>query len=168
MTDSATIRPLREEDWEEVVALERRAYSAGGLSEGEEALRSRHRASPQTCFVLDADGAFGGYLLALPYPLGRCPDLSLAEEGGTVGGNLHLHDLAIAERVRGRGLARRMQEHLEAAGWAARYRTLSLVAVHGTGVMWSGLGYRLRPGTPLPASYGPDAVYMVRGLDQWR
>ncbi|MEU2021828.1 GNAT family N-acetyltransferase [Streptomyces sp. NPDC016469] len=165
MTDSGTIRPLREEDWGEVVALERRAYAASGLSEGEEALRSRHRASPSTCFVLLCEGAFGGYLLALPYPLGRCPDLRLLEQVGPAGTNLHLHDLVIAERLRGRGLAPRMLRHLEEAGRTAGYRTSSLVAVHGTQGMWSALNYRVRPGTPLPASYGPAAVYMTRELN---
>lgn len=138
------IRLLREEDWDEVVALEERAYAASGLSEGEEALRSRHRASPSTCFVLEHAGGFAGYLLALPYPLFRCPDLSLAE-GGTVrenrkGSNLHLHDLVIAERARGRGLARRMQRHLEETGWSARYRTLSwspCTARRGCGRCWA-------------------------------
>ncbi|WP_405901179.1 GNAT family N-acetyltransferase [Streptomyces sp. NBC_00727] len=159
------IRLLREEDWHEIAGLEQRAYSASGLSEGEEVLRSRHSASPPTCFVLDHEGAFAGYLLALPYPVGRCPDLSRAEEDRAAGSNLHLHDLVIAERVRGRGLARRMQRHLSAAGRAAGYRTLSLVAVQGTERMWSALGYRARPGTPLPASYGRDAVYMAQELD---
>lgn len=166
MTDTVTIRPLREEDWEEVVALERRAYAASGFSEGEEALRSRHRASPSTCFVLEYEGAFGGYLLALPYPLGRCPDLSSLEEGPAAPGtNLHAHDLVIAERLRGRGLASRMLRRLEEAGRTAGHRTLSLVAVHGTQGMWAALGYRPRPGTPLPASYGPHAVYMAQELD---
>ncbi|GAA3952053.1 GNAT family N-acetyltransferase [Streptomyces marokkonensis] len=162
------IRPLREEDWDDVVALEERAYAASGLSEGREALRSRHRASPSTCFVLEHAGGFGGYVLALPYPLFRCPDLSPAEEGaaqeGTRGSNLHLHDLAIAERVRGRGMARRMVRHLEETGRAARYRSLGLVAVCGSETLWSRLGYRARPEVAPPASYGTEAVYMVKPL----
>jgi GNAT superfamily N-acetyltransferase len=163
------IRLLREGDWDEVVALEERAYAASGLSEGREALCSRHRASPSTCFVLEHAGGFGGYLLALSYPLFRCPDLSLAEEG-TVreadrGSNLHTHDLVIVERARGRGLARRMQRHLEEIGRAARYQTLSLVAVCGSQVLWSRLGYRARPEVGLPASYGAEAVYMAKPLE---
>ncbi|WP_406457908.1 GNAT family N-acetyltransferase [Streptomyces sp. NBC_00876] len=162
------IRLLQEDDWNELVTLEELAYAASGLSEGEAALRSRHRASPSTCFVLEHTGGFGGYLLALPYPLFRCPDLSLAEEGedGAVqGSNLHLHDLVIAERVRGRGLAHRMHQHLEEAGRAASCRTLSLVAVHGSQTLWSSLGYRTRTEIGLPASYGPEAVYMVKSLE---
>ncbi|MFG2908383.1 GNAT family N-acetyltransferase [Kitasatospora sp. NPDC048286] len=168
MTDTR-IRLLAEEDWDEVVALEERAYAASGLSEGREALRSRHRASPGTCFVLEHAGRFGGYLLALPYPRFRCPDLSLSEEGAVQGsdreGNLHAHDLVIAERARGRGLAHRLLRHLEEIGRAAHCRTLSLVAVRGSQVLWTPLGYRARPEIGLPASYGTEAVYMVKPLE---
>ncbi|MEU9451857.1 GNAT family N-acetyltransferase [Streptomyces sp. NPDC048277] len=168
MTDTR-IRPFREEDWDEVVALEERAYAASGLSEGREALRSRYLASPTTCFVLEHAGGFGGYLLALPYPLFRCPDLSLAEEGAVQesdrGSNLHAHDLVIAERARGRGLAHRILWHLEGTGRAARYRTLSMVAVRGSQVLWTPLGYRARPEIGLPASYGAEAVYMAKPLE---
>ncbi|MFG2881671.1 GNAT family N-acetyltransferase [Streptomyces sp. NPDC048297] len=168
MTDTR-IRLFREEDWDEVVALEERAYAASGLSEGRETLRSRYHASPSTCFVLEHAGGFGGYLLALPYPLFRCPDLSMAEEVAAQecnrGSNLHTHDLVIAERARSRGLARRMQRHLEETGRAARYQTLSLVAVRGSEALWSRLGFRARPGIGLPASYGNEAVYMVKPLE---
>ncbi|MEV7597020.1 GNAT family N-acetyltransferase [Kitasatospora sp. NPDC089797] len=168
MTD-IRIRLLREADWPAVIAAEDRAYAASGLSEGGAALRSRHRASPSTCFVLeDADG-FAGYLLALPYPLFRCPDLSAAEEGAADGraqSNLHAHDLVIAERARGRGLAPRLMRHLEEVGRAAGHRTLSLVAVRGSQVLWSQLGYRARPEIGLPASYGAEAVYMAKPLDR--
>ncbi|MBV2153051.1 GNAT family N-acetyltransferase [Kitasatospora sp. SUK 42] len=164
MTDTR-IRLLREEDWDAVVALEERAYAASGLSEGREALRSRHRASPSTCFVLEHEGRCGGYLLALPYPLFRCPDLSLAEEGGVRADNLHAHDVVIAEELRGRGLSHRMLRHLEGTARAAGYRTLSLVAVRGSHVLWNPLGYRARPEVALPESYGSRAIYMAMPLD---
>ncbi|MEU1494139.1 GNAT family N-acetyltransferase [Streptomyces sp. NPDC005776] len=162
------VRPLVEDDWDEVVALEERAYAASGLSEGREALRSRHRASPSTCFVLECAGRIGGYLLALPYPLFRYPDLRLAEvdavrESGPES-NLHIHDVVIAERVRGRGLVHQMLRHLEKSGRAGRYQTFSLVAVRGSQVLWARLGYRVRPEIGLPASYGVEAVYMTKPL----
>ncbi|WP_327179553.1 GNAT family N-acetyltransferase [Streptomyces sp. NBC_01335] len=163
------IRLLLEDDWDAVVELEERAYRASGLAEGREALRSRHRVSPSTCFVLEHGGGFVGYLLALPYPLHRCPDLSLAEvrtdrESGRES-NLHLHDVVIAEQARGRGLARRMLRHLEETGRAGGYRTLSLVAVQGSRALWAELGYRARPETVLPASYGAEAVYMSKPVE---
>ncbi|MGW3042376.1 GNAT family N-acetyltransferase [Kitasatospora sp. NPDC001159] len=165
MTDTR-IRLLREEDWAAVVALEERAYAASGLSEGGEALRSRHRASPSTCFVLEHAGDFGGYLIALPYPPFRCPDLGLTESAGVSRSrNLHAHDLVIAERARGRGLAHRMLRHLEETGRAVGHRTISLVAVRGSQVLWTPLGYRARPEVGLPASYGAEAVYMAKPLE---
>ncbi|MEV7186825.1 GNAT family N-acetyltransferase [Kitasatospora sp. NPDC093102] len=162
------IRLLQEEDWDAVVALEERAYAASGLSEGREALRSRHRASPDTCFVLEHAGGVGGYLLALPYPLFRCPDLGRNEDGDGAGErptNLHAHDLVISEDLRGRGLSLRMLRHLEETARAAGYRTASLVAVRGSHVLWTPLGYRARPGIRLPESYGTRAVYMAMPLD---
>ncbi|MFD6424022.1 GNAT family N-acetyltransferase [Streptomyces sp. NPDC060198] len=163
------VRPLAEDDWDEVVALEERAYAASGLSEGREALRSRHLASPSTCFVVEHAGRFGGYLLALPYPLFRCPDLSLAEvEAVRQSGredNLHLHDVVIAERARRRGLARRMLRQLEETGRAGRHRTLSLAAVGGSRRLWAAWGFRARPEIVLPASYGAEAVYMTKSLE---
>ena len=96
------VRPLAERDWDTIVALEAGAYAADGLSEGRAALKSRH--APGTCFVLEHEGRVGGYLLALPYPPFRCPDLSRAEELGFDSRNLHAHDCVIAEELRGRGL----------------------------------------------------------------
>ncbi|GAB7187325.1 GNAT family N-acetyltransferase [Kitasatospora sp. Ki12] len=172
MTDTR-IRLLREDDWDEVVALEERAYAASGLSEGREALRSRHRASPATCFVLDHAGRLGGYLLALPYPPFRCPDLSHSEDSQSGAGdgvaapptNMHAHDLVIAEDLRGRGLSHRMLRHLEETARTAGYLSISLVAVRGSHVLWTPLGYRARPEIELPASYGSRAVYMAMPLD---
>ncbi|MFJ7276834.1 GNAT family N-acetyltransferase [Kitasatospora sp. NPDC098663] len=160
------IRLLRDDDWPMVIAAEERAYAASGLCEGGEALKSRHRASPDTCFVLEHAGGFGGYLLALPYPLFGCPDLGLAESGnGARTSNLHAHDLVIAEELRGRGLAPRMMCHLRDTARAAGCRTVSLVAVRGSQVLWAPLGYQERPDVELPASYGAEAVYMVKPLE---
>ncbi|WP_045700411.1 GNAT family N-acetyltransferase [Streptomyces rubellomurinus] len=158
------IRPLRDGDWDALVALEERAYAARGLSEGREALRSRHRASPDTCFALEHAGRLGGYLLALPYPPDRCPDLAAVERGAPHPSNLHVHDVVVAEELRGRGLGRRLLHHVHGTARAAGYRTVALVAVGGTEVLWASLGYRARPGIGLPESYGSRAVYMAMPL----
>ncbi|MCG6495202.1 GNAT family N-acetyltransferase [Kitasatospora sp. A2-31] len=167
--DGIRIRPLAPGDWDGVVALEERAYAASGLSEGRAALESRGRASPDTCFALEYRGRFGGYLLALPYPLYRCPDLSRAEAAGpddpaAAPDNMHAHDLVIAEELRGRGLASVMLDHLAGTARARGFATVSLVAVRGSDVLWAPLGYRADPSVELPASYGDRAVYMSMSL----
>ncbi|WP_457029949.1 GNAT family N-acetyltransferase [Kitasatospora sp. P5_F3] len=146
------------------MALEARAYAESGLSEGSEALRSRAAVSPGTCFALEYDGQFGGYLLALPYPLGQCPDLSLAETAGFASGNLHAHDFVITEELRGRGLTPHFVRQIEAAARARGFERLSMVAVQRSHVLWARLGYTAHREVALPESYGTEAVYMSKAL----
>ncbi|MFE6776538.1 GNAT family N-acetyltransferase [Streptomyces sp. NPDC057702] len=162
MTSDVRIRLVEDTDWTALAALEERAYAGLGLSEGEAALRSRARVSPDTCTVLDRDGHLVGYLLALPYPPFHSPDLAHAEPTSTATPtrNLHLHDLVVAPEHRGAGLARRLLRHLTATARAAGYEQISLVAVAGSAAFWAGHGFRPHPEVPLPDSYGPDARYM--------
>lgn len=79
MTETVRVRPLADGDWDAVVTLERDAYTGLGLSEGRAALQSRAAASPDTCFVVDVGARTAGYVLALPYPPHRYPDLTRTE-----------------------------------------------------------------------------------------
>ncbi|MEE6264495.1 GNAT family N-acetyltransferase [Streptomyces diastatochromogenes] len=174
MSHHARIRQITDDDWGGIAALESRAYAALGLSEEPAALRSRGHASPDTCFVLDLPHGLAGYLLALPYPMFHYPDLVRAEgvaaghaEGPAAGTvvpsrNLHLHDLVIAEPLRGRGLAGRLLRHLTATARAGGYEQLSLVAVAGSGTFWAAHGFVRHPGVVPPGEYGGQAVYMSR------
>lgn len=156
------VRRIAEDDWGGIAALEARAYADGALSEGRAALESRERASPDTCFALDAGGRLAGYLLALPYPMFRCPDLRAPEASAYPPGNLHLHDLVVAEHLRSSGLARRALERLTAVAAARGDERISLVAVGGTAPFWSAHGYRARHEVAVPDCYGAHAVYMSR------
>lgn len=153
------IRPLAEGDWPRVAALEAEVYAPAGLSEGREALESRGRASPSTCFVLEAGDRIAGYVLALPYPPSRYPDLERPEERSFTSSHLHLHDLVVADDLRGRGLGSRLVRHLAAAARQG-YEEVSLVAVGGTESFWARHGFRPDRRVELPASYGENAVYM--------
>ncbi|GIF08463.1 GNAT family N-acetyltransferase [Actinoplanes siamensis] len=156
-------RPIAGPDWSTIAALESEAYGKQGLSERPEALRSR--AGAGTSFVLDTGDRVGGYLLALPYPRFRFPDLSQPETTGFQSANLHLHDLVIDPELRGRGWGARLVRHLAGTARSRSYDRISLVAVDGSAGFWAARGFRPHPEVPLPASYGPDAVYMSRDLD---
>ncbi|MGW7442104.1 GNAT family N-acetyltransferase [Kitasatospora sp. NPDC054795] len=160
MSEDLRIRQLADDDWDAVVALEHDAYAADDLSEGREALQSRAHSSPGTCFVLEQDGVVRGYLLSLPYPPLRCPDLSRPEEQAFRSTNLHVHDLVIAEDLRGRevalGFIRHFREHASGQG----YERISMVAVRGADILLRLLGYRAHREVPVPACYGRRAVYM--------
>ncbi|MFI9626333.1 GNAT family N-acetyltransferase [Streptomyces sp. NPDC052042] len=162
------IRHIAEGDWDGITVLEARVYGAHGLSEGRDALRSRARASPGTCFVLDREGRTAGYLLALPYPKLAYPDLDRPEDVVFHSRNLHLHDLVVDEEFRGGGLARELLRHFTETAGAKGYGSISLVAVLGSDAFWSANGYRPHPHTAPPPGYGPGAVYMSRTVPDHR
>ncbi|MBL7261633.1 GNAT family N-acetyltransferase [Paractinoplanes lichenicola] len=155
-------RPIAEADWDAVAELEAAAYSSHGLSEGPAALRSR--AANSTSFVLDTGERVGGYLIALPYPRFRFPDLSRPERSVFGSTNLHLHDVVVDEKLRGRGWGRRMLRRLKAIAEAQAYERISLVAVDGLAPYWASHGFAPHPGLTPPDGYGPGAVYMSRSL----
>ncbi|WP_250404367.1 GNAT family N-acetyltransferase [Streptomyces cellostaticus] len=152
------IRGITEADWPQVAALEAGAYADTPLTEGEAGLRSRTSAG--TCFVLDLDGRLAGYVLALPYPMFRYPDLHRPERVAHRSPNLHLHDLVVSAPLRRGGLGSRLVRHLHRAAGTRGYRTMSLIAVAGKESFWRANGYRPHPGARPPAGYGADAVYM--------
>ncbi|MGW4275483.1 GNAT family N-acetyltransferase [Streptomyces seoulensis] len=159
MAEHTRVRGIGEADWPAVAALEAEAYADLGLAEGERLLRTR--AAAGTCFVLDLDGRTAGYVLALPYPAFRCPDLTRPEHVVHHATNLHLHDLVIARPLRRRGLGGLLAGHLADTARRRGFTTVSLVAVGDKEPFWRARGYRAHHGTPLPAGYGADAVYMT-------
>jgi GNAT superfamily N-acetyltransferase len=162
--DTIRLRQLADADWDEVVALEARAYAESGLSEGPDVLRSRGSVSPSTCFVLEHEGRFGGYLLALPYPQGQCPELTLAETSDHRSANLHAHDFVITEDLRARGLSPHFVRQIEQEARSQGFDRISMVAVQRSHVLWHRLGYAVQPEVGLPESYGREAVYMSKAL----
>ncbi|MBV2155882.1 GNAT family N-acetyltransferase [Kitasatospora sp. SUK 42] len=164
MSEDLRIRRLADGDWDAVVALEHDAYAADGLSEGREALESRALGSPETCFVLEQRGTVRGYLLSLPYPPLRCPDLARPEEGAYESGNLHVHDLVIAEDLRGRDVALGFMRHFRERAEELGFERISMVAVRGADILLRLLGYRAHREVEVPASYGRRAVYMSMSI----
>lgn len=162
MTGDVTIREIQDADWPRIFALEAQAYAASALSEADAALMSKARVAPSTCFVLNVGQEVAGYLLSLPYPLLRYPALSQPEQAVHRSRNLHLHDLVIGARFRGRGLATRLVHRLTSDARSDGYRWISLIAVAGSNAFWLTHGYRPRPEVDLPETYGADAVYMSR------
>jgi GNAT superfamily N-acetyltransferase len=164
VSDNVGIRRIRDEDWGEIVALEAGAYTPLGLSEDRAALESKVRASPTTCFALHLERGLAGYLLALPYPASEFPELARREEVAFRSRNLHLHDLVIAEDLRGAGLGRRLLRHLTARARLQGYEQISLVAVGSSRTFWSANGFADRREAVNPQGYGPNSVYMTMAL----
>jgi GNAT superfamily N-acetyltransferase len=163
------IRSITDADWDGIVAMESRAYTGLGLTEGSAALRARAGVSPSTCFVLDVGSGPAGYLLAMPYPAFQYPDLERTEEPvfaprpASAAGNLHLHDIVITEELRGRGLAQRLLHHLTLTALSRGDERISLIAVGCSDRFWSARGFTAHPGIS-PGGYGTNAVYMSKAV----
>jgi GNAT superfamily N-acetyltransferase len=161
------VRPVRDSDWPDIAGLEARAYADSSLAEGRALLQSRGQASPATCFVLELGERVTGYVLALPYPMFRCPDLARAEQPALRSRNLHLHDMVVAADQRGRGHGSTLLRHLTRTAGPA-YEHLSLIAVQGKATFWASRGFRVHERVAVPPDYGDNAVYMSRALSAGR
>jgi ornithine decarboxylase len=157
------IRPLVESDWSRVAAIEAATYRDLGLSEGPAALRSR--AGAGTSFVLEADEVVVGYVLALPYPYGRIPDLAAPGPIPARVADLHLHDMAVAAEYRRAGLGTRLACHLLTVARDLGYERVSLVALDGRAAFWGRQRFARQPSVPAPDGYGPGATYLSLRFD---
>ncbi len=170
VTQAARIRHVTARDWDGIVELEAKAYAGLGISEGRDALASKARVAPETCFVLELGRQVAGYVIALPYPPSQYPHIGESESGHGAhrlsgSGNLHLHDMVVAETLRRRGLGRRMLRHLAQIARELAYQRISLISVGGSDTFWAANGFRRHPEVQVPAGYGPHAVYMSRPVE---
>lgn len=160
---------MRPSDLEAVLLVQAACYPVS-MQEPREVVLSRMRAAPGSCAVaVDAQGVCG-YLFAYPSRLGAVTPLDAPFEPAPDADTLYLHDLAVAPRAHGRGLARRLVGHLLDHGRALGLAASSLVSVQDTAAFWSSLGFQ-ETGIDCPrsraalAGYPGTARYMRRALD---
>ena len=129
-----------------------------------------HRLDTDTagCLVLGDGQELHGYALSHPWHFGQPPALdTLLGALPDVADTYYLHDVALAETVRGGGFGRQIVAKLIAAGEAARAPNLTLVAVNDSVQFWRRQGFTvLQEGWMAAklASYGEDARFMCRPL----
>lgn len=138
------------------------------LPERPAVLAEKMRLYPDGCRVLVAGDGIAGYGLAHPWMQRQIPPLDgflerLPDEADC----LCVHDVAVLPDARG-GVARAYVAEIEQLARSSGITTLTLVSVYGTRAMWERLGFH--PVTPDAAmraklaSYGADAIYMLREL----
>lgn len=100
--------------------------------------------------ALFPDGAFGffddqglcGYAFATPTRAGETLALrSVLEHIPADADTFYIHDVAIAHRCRGQGLARQLVERLLALARARGFRRSELVSVQGSAPFWRKFGF---------------------------
>ena len=161
-----TLRPMAPADLDAVLAVQAACYPPP-MQEAADVILARLHASPDTVLVA-ADGAgICAYLFAYPSTLGKVTPLGGAFAVPASPDTLYLHDLAVAPRAAGSGLARRLVEELLTIARLDGRRHSALVAVQASGAFWAGFGYAPHAGAvdaAVMATYPPGAAYLSRTL----
>lgn len=160
------IRAMRPGDLDAVLAVQAACYPPS-MQEPATVVLARRRAAGRTCIVVEDGEGLCGYLFAYPSRQGKVTPLGADFDPAHDADTLYLHDLALAQRVHGRGLARRLVGHLLAQGRERGLTSSALVSVQDTAAFWTALGYQaMEAGCPgaraALASYPGVARYMVR------
>lgn len=154
-------RPMRVADLPAVAALEPLCH-APLPPEGELLFAERLALFPPGCLAADDAAGFAAYLISHPWMRAAPPALGSRLGALPEGADgLHLHDIAIAPRARGKGLVGAALAALIPVAQAAGLSAVTLVAVHGTATLWARHGFR-RTGAA-PESYG-EGETMVKTL----
>lgn len=165
--EPATIRTMSEADLHAVLAVQAACYPPA-MQEAAEVVLARLRTAPGTVLAAcDAQGLCA-YVFAYPSRLGAVTPLGAGFVPAPDADTLYIHDLAVAPRSLGQGLARRMVAALldanKALSWAA------LVAVQDSRRFWEGQGFTVQDageeGARGLATYPDGALYMARGADR--
>lgn len=162
------IRAMRLEDLDAVLAVQAACYPPS-MQEAAPVVAARMRAAGETCVVAEDGSGVCGYLFAYPSRLGLVTPLGAEFAPASHPDTLYLHDLSVAPRAHGRGLARNLVGHVLALAGERGLASSALVSVQDTAGFWSALGYRAEDAacpaaqTAL-AGYPGMARYMVRTL----
>lgn len=158
------------DDLEAVLAVQAASYPPS-MQEPAPIVLARMVAAPESCAVaVDAEGVCG-YLFGYPSRLGAVTPLDAPFEPAREPDTLYLHDLAVAPRAHGRGLARRLVGHLLAHARSRGIGASSLVSVQDTAGFWASLGYREARVDAMQArvalaTYPGTARYMTRRVQE--
>ena len=158
------LQPMAEDDLAAVLAVQAACYPPA-MQEAADVVLARLRASPDTVLVArDADGVCA-YLFAYPSRLGKVTPLGGAFALPPVPDTLYLHDVAVAPRAAGRGLARGLVARLLERAALRGLVHAALVSVQDSRRFWESAGFACASGDAAAlATYPADAVYMARRL----
>ncbi len=155
-----SISEISENSWQGILKVQADAY-ADILQEEIDVLKSKWKASPETCFVFQGpDNEILGYLLAHPWNSDEPPKLFEALLHKPAGDILYLHDLAVRRKARGFGVGKQLSSTLIEIAKLKKFERILLVAVQGAEGYWFKVGFREVHNIFLGPSYGINAKLM--------
>ena len=163
MTKAAEWLPLLPQDLDSVNSIADRVHKT--LPERPEVFEEKATLFPQGCRKLVFNGKTVGYGISHPWMLNSIPPLDdFLEELPKHPECMYLHDIVILPEARGGGAAANYVEYVKRLSVSMEIKSLALVSVYGTDVLWSRFGFRAIHSPDLSAklaSYGATAKYMI-------
>jgi GNAT superfamily N-acetyltransferase len=154
-------RPMRADDLPAVLEAQRPIYPT--YQERREIFAERLELFPAGCLVLPGGAGIAGYAISHPWREGAPPKLDTPLGAlPAVPTTYYLHDIALLPPARGKGAGVAVLARLIVVARAEGLATLSLTAVQGSAPYWARQGFVAVPPPPELASYGDEAVLMVR------
>ena len=137
-----TFRLLTPADIVELHRVEAETYLPV-LHESDEAFLRLIELFPQGAFGFFDEHGLCGYAFATPTRAGETLQLrSVMESVAADADTFYIHDVAVAHRCRGRGVARQLVERLLELARASGFRRSELVSVQGSAPFWERFGFR--------------------------
>ena len=157
------ITQIPESSWNEIITIQEQAYTELP-PEDIEILKSKWLSSPSTCSVYsNEEKKILAYLLAHPWASETPPKLH-EKSPCTHSSNLYLHDLALAQEARGKGIAKALVENLIKSASNEGFVKILLVAVQGSTGFWARFGFLEISNKEICPSYGDNAKLMMLEL----
>jgi GNAT superfamily N-acetyltransferase len=158
------IGPMAHGDLAGVLDVQAACYPPA-MQEPARVVRARLAASPGTVLVARDDDGVCAYLFAYPSRLGKVTPLNGPFTVPAEPDTLYLHDLAVAPRAAGQGVARRLVARLHDDAARRGLRHAALVSVQDSLAFWESLGYVPAAGDDAAlATYPGAAHYMAKRL----
>jgi len=160
-----SIVQISEKSWDEILKIQEEAYTELP-PEDVNILKSKWLASPNTCSIYSGnENKIMAYLLSHPWGSDIPPKLNEEAPVNNETSNLYLHDLALSNEARGRGIARALVENLINNAKTQGFTKILLVAVQGSSSFWAKYGFMVIVNAAICPSYGSAAKLMVLELN---
>lgn len=135
------IRKINPGDWNQIAMIQDLCYPAEAREEIE-TLQCHWREAPDFCFVAAESNHVIAYLLAHPWKKRVQPPVnSHYSLAGLVPDSVFIHDIALHQNARGKGLAGLLVAKLFDVAAKNGYCHFSLISVQGTAGFWQRLGF---------------------------
>ncbi|EKO3454205.1 GNAT family N-acetyltransferase [Vibrio fluvialis] len=149
--------------WPGILAVQHEMYTEVA-PEKLAVLQSKWRQSPQSCFVFRTGDKVDAYVIAHTWNRAQPPKLHKELPSDCAGETLFLHDLAVSNRVAGRGIGSRLVKRIVDVGAILNCAEIRLVSVQESAAFWHRHGFIPLADVEVSECYGEGACVMRRTL----